>query len=154
MRARFHFYSVTSVIIALLVGGGCGKQTPTRGGSDEGVAAGSRGVSIDQRGAGVSLEQRRAELLTRIRAADPNKATIERALLNEQNELGLILNRQTDLADVPKLARAMLAELDKTFPGQDHVVVAYAPTDPPRPVGTARLNAQTRDMTYTPASGP
>jgi hypothetical protein len=29
-------------------------------------------------------------------------------------------------------------------------VLAYAPSKPPRKLGTARLNARTRDMTYTP----
>lgn len=99
------------------------------------------------------MEQRRAELLNRIRAADPQEQTIVRALLNENNELGLVLSRKTNLDDVPKLLRTMLAELDRTFPGQDHTAVAYAPTTPPQPIGTARLNARTRDMTYTPASG-
>lgn len=97
-------------------------------------------------------EARRAELLQRIRAADPRKQTIERALLNEKNELGLVLGRRVDLDEVPKLLRAMLAQLDTAFPGQDHVVVAYTPTNPPRVIGSARLDSRTRDMTYTPAS--
>jgi hypothetical protein len=59
---------------------------------------------------------------------------------------------ETNLDDVPKLLRAMLARLDEDFPGQDHTVTAYAPTEPPRPIGTARLDMRTRDMTYTPAS--
>ena len=130
---------------------GCGKQPVTRGRVDDAMSRDST-VSRTDLPAATSVKQRQAELLTRIRAADPQKTTIERALLNEQNELGLILARQTNLDDVPKLARTMLAELDKTFPGQDHTVIAYTPTDPPRVIGTARLNARTRDMTYTPAS--
>lgn len=98
-----------------------------------------------------SATERRAQLLNRIRAADPRQETIERALLNEKNELGLVLSRQTNMDDVPKLMRAMLAEMDKSFPGQDQTVTAYTPTNPPQPIGTARLNARTRDMTYTPA---
>lgn len=135
---------------------GCGKQTPARSSTadypvtDASVPRGARSVSGSSSSAG--LEQRRADLLNRIRAADPQQATVQRALLNEKNELGLILNRQTNLDDLPKLMRAMLAEMDRTFPGQDHTVVAYTPTNPPRTIGTARLNARTRDMTYTPAS--
>ena len=99
-----------------------------------------------------SVEKRRAALLNRIRAADPQHATIERALINESNELGLILSRKTNLDDVPKLMRAMLTQMAEAFPGQDLSAIAYTPTDPPRAIGRARLNAQTRDMTYTPAS--
>lgn len=135
---------------------GCGKQQPARSSTtdfpvtDASVPRGARSVSSSSTGA--SAEQRRAELLKRIRAADPQQATVQRALLNEHNELGLVVNRQTNLDDLPKLMKAMLAELDRTFPGQDHTVIAYTPTNPPRTIGTARLNARTRDMTYTPAS--
>jgi hypothetical protein len=38
----------------------------------------------------------------------------------------------------------------KEFPGEDLTVVAYAPSEPPRKIGTAHLNARTRDMSYTP----
>jgi hypothetical protein len=38
----------------------------------------------------------------------------------------------------------------KEFPGEDLTVLAYTPSSPPRKIGSARLNAGTRDMTYTP----
>ena len=94
--------------------------------------------------------QRQAEFLNRIRAADPEQRTIERALLNEQNELGLILDRTVPMDKIPDLMRSMLTEMAREFPGQNLTVLAYAPSEPPRKIGTARLNAQTRDMTYTP----
>ena len=40
-----------------------------------------------------NLKQRQADFLNRIRQADPQHRTIDRAMLNEQNELGLILDR-------------------------------------------------------------
>ena len=43
---------------------------------------------------------------------------------------------------------------DPNGPGisrQDLTVMAYAPTQPPRPIRTARFNARTRKMTYIPA---
>lgn len=126
---------------------GCGRQdTALR--SQSGESGESRTASAPAQAA----QAQRAELLNRIKAADPDGTTIQRALLNERNELGLILSRQTNLDDIPKLMRVMLAELDKAFPGHDQIVVAYAPTNPPRELGTARLNARTRDMTYTPAT--
>ncbi len=89
------------------------------------------------------------EFLNRIREADPDKRTIQKALLNEQNELGLILNRSVEMESIPALMKTMLTEMSKEFPGQDLTVIAYAPSNPPMKVGTARLDAQTRQMTYT-----
>ncbi len=97
-----------------------------------------------------SQRQRQAEFLNRIRQADPQFKTIDRAVLNEQNELGLILDRSVAMDSLPALMRTMLAQLAKEFPQQDLTVVAYAPSNPPMKIGTAHLNAQTRDMTYTP----
>jgi hypothetical protein len=94
---------------------------------------------------------KRAEFLNRIRSADPQYATIQKALLNEQNELGVILNRQVDLNAIPALMRSLLTQMAKEFPGEDLTVIAYAPSDPPMKIGTGRLNARTRELTYTPA---
>lgn len=96
------------------------------------------------------LKQRQAAFLRRLRAADPQHQTIERAVFNEQNELGLILNRGVALDKIPPLMRSVLTQLARAFPGQDLTVLAYAPSNPPLKIGTARLNARTRDMTYTP----
>lgn len=87
--------------------------------------------------------------LNRIREADPQERTIDRALLNEQNELGLVLDRTVEMDKIPALMRTMLGRMAGEFPGQDLTVVAYTPSSPPRKIGTARLNARTRDMTYT-----
>lgn len=97
-----------------------------------------------------SLKQKQADFLNRIRAADPQGKTIDRAVINDQNELGLILDRSVQMDDIPKLMKSMLTQMAREFPGEDLTVIAYAPSNPPRKIGTARLNAQTRDMTYTP----
>jgi len=89
--------------------------------------------------------------LHRIRQADPRYQTIDKAVLNEQNELGIILNRHADMDAVRPLMRTLLTQMAKAFPGHDLMVIAYAPTQPPMPIGTAKLNARTRQMTYTPA---
>lgn len=88
--------------------------------------------------------------LNRIRRADPSQTTIDRALLNQQNELGLVLDRSVQMDKIPALMRSMMTEMAREFPGQDLTVIAYAPSNPPRKIGTAHLNAQTRDMSYTP----
>jgi hypothetical protein len=97
-----------------------------------------------------NLKQRQIAFLNRIRKADPQHQTIERAVFNEQNELGLILNRSVEMDKIPALMRSMLVQMARAFPGQDLTILAYTPSNPPRKIATARLNARTRDMTYTP----
>jgi hypothetical protein len=97
-----------------------------------------------------NVKQRQADFLNRIRAADPQHQTIDRAMLNDQNELGLILDRTVEMDRVPDLMRSILTQMAREFPGEDLTVLAYTPSNPPHKIGTARLNAQTRDMSYTP----
>jgi len=96
------------------------------------------------------LKQRQMAFLNRIREADPQQRTIDRALLNEQNELGLILDRSVEMQKIPDLMKAMLKQMADAFPDQDLTVLAYTPSDPPRKIGTARLDIRTRSMTYVP----
>ncbi len=96
------------------------------------------------------LKQRQMAFLNRIREADPQQRTIDRALLNEQNELGLILDRSVEMQKIPDLMKAMLKQMAGAFPDQDLTVLAYAPSDPPRKIGTASLDIRTRAMSYVP----
>lgn len=100
-------------------------------------------------GGGEAVPQRQAAFLNRLREADPQQRTIDRAMLNANNELGLILDRRVEMEKIPALMKTMLTQMAREFPGENLTVLAYTPSDPPRKVGTARLNAQTRDMTYT-----
>lgn len=143
------------LLAATLLFGGCGKTEPLRGSSmvsDRSTPAGSP-LTPDEPNSTL-LARRRAEFLNRIRTADPQKATIERAVINEKNELGIIVSRQTQLDEVPKLLKAMLVQMNQAFPGQDLNAIAYTPTNPPRTLGTAHLDVRTRDMTYQPVSAP
>jgi hypothetical protein len=119
---------------------GCDVKTPPSGSLDR---------PSSEAGAG-NLRQRQMTFLNRIRDADPDRRTIDRALLNEQNELGLVLDRRVEMERIPDLMRTMLTQMAREFPGEDITVLAYAPSNPPRKLGTARLDARTRDMTYTP----
>ena len=96
------------------------------------------------------FKQRQLAFLNRIRDADPQQRTIERAMLNEQNELGLILDGNVGMDRIPDLMRMMLTEMAREFPGQDLTVLAYAPSNPPRKIGTAHLDGRTREMRYVP----
>ena len=97
------------------------------------------------------LRQRQVAFLHRLRQADPRYETIEKAVFNAQNELGIILNRQTQMDAVRPLMRTILTQMAREFPGLDLMVIVYAPTEPPMEIGTARLDARTREMTYIPA---
>jgi hypothetical protein len=108
-------------------------------------------VQAQGTGAASDLRQRQVAFLHRLRQADPRSQTIDKAVLNEQNELGVILNRHVEMDAVRPLLRTLLTQMARAFPRQDLTVMAYAPTQPPRPIGTARFNARTRKMTYTPA---
>src|SRR5438552_965397 len=123
---------------------GCDQPSSAPPLSQSGSQAPTPSVAIDD------VKQRQADFLNRIRAADPQHQTIDRAMLNEQNELGLILDRTVEMDRVPDLMRSILTQMAREFPGQDLTVLAYTPSDPPHKIGTARLNAQTRDMSYTP----
>lgn len=101
---------------------------------------------------GSALKQRQADFLNRIRSADPSGRTIERAVINDQNELGLILDRSVQLDDIPKLMKSMLTQMAREFPGEDLTVIAYTPSNPPQKIGTGRLDARSREMTYTPSA--
>jgi hypothetical protein len=96
-------------------------------------------------------EARKAAFLNRLRESDPQYRTIERAVMNEQHELGLVLNRSVAMDDIPKLMRAVLRQMAAQFPGEDLTVIAYAPSEPPIKIGTGRLDARSKEMTWTPS---
>jgi hypothetical protein len=144
MLARF-FWLFAGPIAALAILSGCDAPVSTPPVSQNVRQSSSPGVATDH------LKQRQADFLNRIREADPQHRTIDRSMLNEQNELGLILDRSVEMDKVPDLMRTVLGQMAREFPGQDLTVLAYTPSNPPHKIGTAKLNAHTRDMSYTPA---
>jgi hypothetical protein len=133
-------------IVAMIALTGC----DSRPAPDAGYEERPRKREVSTTNPGGAQKQKQADFLNRVRSADPQKRTIERAILNERNELGLILDRSVQLDDIPKLMRGLLKEMAQAFPGEDLTIIAYAPSNPPRKIGTGRLDARTRDMTYTP----
>ena len=96
-----------------------------------------------------NLRQRQVAFLNRIRRADPERRTIERAIFNPQNELALILARGVEMDKIPVLMRSIVGQMAQEFPGQDLTAFAYVPSNPPHRIGTARFNARTRNFNYT-----
>lgn len=141
METRLRFLALSFSAAALLVS--CDVAPPASTSTTPNAS-----TPMNSSAAQPNLKARQAEFLNRIRAADPQQTTIDRALLNDQNELGLILDRRVEMDKVPELMRTMLTQMAREFPGEDLTVLAYAPSEPPRKIGTAHLNAQTHDMTY------
>jgi hypothetical protein len=102
----------------------------------------------DQPVTGQEFKQRQIAFLNRIRDADPQQKVIDRAMLNERNELGLILDRNVEMNRIPDLMRTFLTQMASEFPGQDLTVIAYTPSNPPLKVGTAHLDSRTKEMNY------
>src|SRR5512133_309804 len=100
--------------------------------------------------AGLQFKQRQIAFLNRIRDADPQRRVIDRAMLNERNELGLILDRTVEMNRIPDLMRTLLTQMAREFPQQDLTVIAYTPSNPPLKVGTAHLDSRTKEMNYLP----
>ena len=100
-------------------------------------------------GSAASQREQQAAFLQRIRSSDPQFQTIERALFNERNELGVVLDRGVEMDAIPGMMRALLTQMAREFPGEDLTIIAYAPTQPPARIGVARLDSRTRQMSYT-----
>lgn len=96
------------------------------------------------------FKQRQIAFLNRIREADPEHRVIDHALLNKQNELGVILARTVEMNRIPDLMRSLLTQMAHEFPQQDLTVIAYASANPPLKIGTARFDAGRREMNYYP----
>src|SRR3954464_13504523 len=103
MRSRETMRGVLATTISvggagLLVLAGCGpvSQPAQQGGGD--LPAGR--TSGYGAGAGSSQRLRQVEFLNRVRQSDPQYQTIEKAILNENNELGLILSRNVELDSI------------------------------------------------------
>ena len=138
------FWSSSLVLGCLLLFASCDASPPTSAPLTEQDRAAQPESTQD-------LKQRQMAFLNRIREADPQQRTIDRALINEQNELGLILDRSVEMQKIPDLMRTMLEQMAREFPNQDLTVLAYTPSNPPQKIGTAHLDARTRAMTYVPS---
>ncbi len=97
------------------------------------------------------VKRRQADFLNRIRDADPDHRTIDRAMINDRTELGLILDRTVEMDKVPELMKTIIIQMAAQFPGEDLNVIAYAPSSPPRKIGTGHLDAASHAITYAPA---
>jgi hypothetical protein len=94
--------------------------------------------------------QRQWTYLNRIRQADTFDA-IDRTMVNEQNQLGVVLSPNLTPDKVPALMEKVMQEMARGFPGEDMTLSAYTPSRPPRKLGTVHLDGQSGKATYAPA---
>lgn len=147
MGACVSQWCVIAGLVLLLVG--CDRPSvPQASGGASPKAERHQGYGRSMTG---TLPEREAAFFNEIRLSDPSYRTIEKALLNEKNELGLILSPSVSMDSIPVLLRSILVKMAKEFPDQDLTVVAYGPSNPPLEIGTARFDARTRETSYTPS---
>jgi len=144
-RASFLLTTATIMLGASLLLESCSPRSEPLAGSPP-----PRENRASQPTTGEDFKQRQVAFLNRVRDADPQHRVIDRALLNERNELGLILDRSVEMNRIPELMRTFLTQMAAEFPGQDLTVIAYTPSNPPLKVGTAHLDSRTKEMNYLP----
>ena len=91
----------------------------------------------------VSPSTRQERFLARIQQAAVGNNVIRTARMNGDNELGVVLDKQVELAQVRPLLTTLLREMRTEFPGHPLQVLAYAPNG--QPLATMR---------YDPAAPP
>lgn len=98
-----------------------------------------------------ALQSQKMAFLHQIRGTDPNDPAFERALMNDDGDLGVILRKSVQIDHIPPLMSDLLAQMAVEFPDQDLAVIAYTDSAPPLRLGTARLDARSGETTYEPA---
>ena len=88
--------------------------------------------------------------LNRIRQADSLNGSIVRTMLSDQGELGVVLFSSVARDKVPTIMRQVMQEMADGFPKEDVTLSVYVLPSPPRKIGTAQLDGQTGEVTYTP----
>jgi hypothetical protein len=144
-RASFLLAIAAIMLGGSLLLGGCSPRSEPLAGSPP-----PQQNRVSQPTTGEEFKQRQIAFLNRIRDADPQQKVIDRAMLNERNELGLILDRTVEMNRIPDLMRTFLTQMTVEFSGQDLTVIAYTPSNPPLKVGTAHLDSRTKEMNYVP----
>jgi uncharacterized ParB-like nuclease family protein len=94
--------------------------------------------------------QRHRTYLNRIRQADALNTSIDRTLVNDQNQLGFVLSSSVTPDKVPALMRTVMTGMAQEFPREDLTLTVYAASTPPYQIGTAHLDGQSGKTTYTP----
>jgi hypothetical protein len=88
--------------------------------------------------------------LDRIRQREAFNSSLERTFLTDESEPALVLSSSVPLDKVPALMRDVMKEMAQKFPQQDVKLSVFASASPPKKIGTAHLNGQSGETSYTP----
>lgn len=94
--------------------------------------------------------QRHWTFLNRLRQEDDYSSVIHRTQVDEQNQLGVVLYSSVALESVPDLMRKVMTTMAQEFPHEDVTLAVYQTATPPKRIGTAHVDGQTGEATYTP----
>ncbi|MGH8092985.1 MAG: hypothetical protein ACREIF_05880 [Chthoniobacterales bacterium] len=94
--------------------------------------------------------QRQWNYLNRIRQSVALYTSIARTLLDDQNHIGIVLFSSVTPEKIPDLMRQVMTRMAQEFPRTDLTLDVYQSAAPPKKLGTASLNGQTGEVTYTP----
>jgi len=129
------------LLAALLAMSSCNRQLSERE---------DRALRAKREAAAPESTRQQLAYLDRIRQRDPFNSSIERTLLTERSELGAVLSSTVTADKVSAFMSAVMKEMAQKFPQQDVTLSVFASSTPSRKIGTAHLNGQTEESTYTP----
>lgn len=104
----------TVVALPLTVLSGCGDDSPP---------AASAPPPVEQRAL-----SRQEQFLARIQQAAASNNVIRTARMNQDNELGVVLDSKVKPPEIKPLLTTLLREMRDEFPNRPLQVIAYAPT--------------------------
>ncbi len=100
--------------------------------------------------------QKQVKFLNELRGEKTQFGFIKTARFNAQGEPMIILKGNQSWKEVQPLLKNILTRMLHEFPGEDLMVTAYAPAKTSNlviaAIGVAKLDADTLEITYTPAA--
>jgi hypothetical protein len=88
--------------------------------------------------------------LDRLRQRDPFNSSIERSLLTDQSEAGVVLSASIPADKVAGLMQEIMKEMAQKFPHEDISLTVFASSAPTKQIGIAHLSGQTEETSYAP----
>ena len=129
------------LVAALLAMSSCNRQLSERE---------DRALRAKREAAAPESTRQQFAYLDRIRQRDPFNSSIERTLLTERSELGVVLSSTVTADKVSAFMSEVMKEMAQKFPRQDVSLTVFASASPPKEIGIAHLNGQTGETTYAP----
>lgn len=132
------------LVVALLIVAACHRPEPVA----EAPTPSAQQKRAERASKVPTATQRHWTFLNRIRQHDAFNSAIQRTLVNDQNELGVVLYSSVASDKVSDLMRKVMAEMAQEFPREDVTLAVYKAGTPPQKIGAAHLDGKTEEATY------